>query len=144
MTKKFILAYLLIIIFLNSNSYGENNRYFEFDKGIIALMYHRFDEHKYPSTNIQMDIFKEQINIIENLKINFLHPKNFNEEISKPNEEKKIWKDEKTTEEWKKNNLNEITKRMSGWQLESFKESYGHKIKSGISLFKKYSIQEKQ
>ena len=37
-----------------------------------------------------MDIFKEQINIIENLKINFLHPKNFNEEISKPNEEKKI------------------------------------------------------
>ena len=37
-----------------------------------------------------MNIFKEQINIIENLKINFLHPKNFNEEISKPNEEKKI------------------------------------------------------
>ena len=37
-----------------------------------------------------MDIFKEQINIIENLKINFLHPKNFNEEILKPNEEKKI------------------------------------------------------
>jgi len=71
MTKKFILAYLLIIIFLNSNSYGENIRYFEFDKGIIALMYHRFDEHKYLFTNIQMDIFKEQINIIENLKINF-------------------------------------------------------------------------
>ena len=90
MTKKFIFAYLLIIIFLNSNSYGENNRYFEFDKGIIALMYHRFDEHKYPSTNIQMDIFKEQINIIENLNINFLHPKNLNKEISKPNEVKKI------------------------------------------------------
>ena len=63
---------------------------------------------------------------------------------SRTNEEKKIWKNEKTSEEWKKNNLNEITKRMSGWQLESFKESYGHKIKSGISLFKKYSIQEKQ
>ncbi len=81
---------MLIIIFLNSNSYAENSRYFEFDKGIIALMYHRFDEHKYPSTNIQMNIFKKQINIIENLKINFLHPKNFNEEISKPSEEKKI------------------------------------------------------
>ena len=62
---------------------------------------------------------------------------------SRTNEEKKIWKDEKTTEEWKKSNLNEITKRMSGWQLESFKESYEHKTKSGISLFKKYSIQEK-
>ena len=62
---------------------------------------------------------------------------------SRTNEEKKIWKDEKTSEEWKKNNLNEITKRMSGWQLESFEESYKHKTKSGISLFKKHSIQEK-
>ena len=62
---------------------------------------------------------------------------------SRTNEEKKIWKDQQTTEEWKKNNLNEITKRMSGWQLESFKESYNYKIKSGISLFKKNSIQEK-
>ena len=62
---------------------------------------------------------------------------------SRTNQEKKIWKDEKTTEGWKKNNLKEITTRMSCWQLESFKESYEHKIKSGISLFKKYSIQEK-
>ena len=61
---------------------------------------------------------------------------------ARTNEEKKIWKDEKTTEEWKKNNLKEITKRMSGWQLESFKESYNYKIKNGISLFKKNSIQE--
>ena len=62
---------------------------------------------------------------------------------ARTNEEKKIWKDEQTREEWKKNNLNVITKRMSGWQLKSFKESYEHKIKNGISLFKKYSIQEK-
>ena len=62
---------------------------------------------------------------------------------ARTNEEKKIWKDQQTTEEWKKNNLNEITKRMSGWQLESFKESYEHKVKNGISLFKKYSIQKK-
>jgi len=62
---------------------------------------------------------------------------------ARTNEEKKIWKDQQTIEEWKKNNLNEITKRMSGWQLESFKESYEHKVKNGISLFKKYSIQEK-
>ena len=62
---------------------------------------------------------------------------------ARTNEEKKIWKDQQTTEEWKKNSLNKITKRMSGWQLESFKESYEHKVKNGISLFKKYSIQEK-
>ena len=59
---------------------------------------------------------------------------------SRTNEEKKIWKDEKTSEEWKKNNLNEITKRMSGWQLKSFKESYKHKIDNGISLFKKENL----
>ena len=62
---------------------------------------------------------------------------------ARTNEEKKIWKDQQTTEEWKKNSLNEITKRMSGWQLESFKESYERKVKNGISLFKRYSIQEK-
>jgi hypothetical protein len=62
---------------------------------------------------------------------------------ARTNEEKKIWKDKKTTKEWKKNNLEEITKRMSGWQLNSFKESYEHKIKSGFSLFQKHSIQEK-
>ena len=59
---------------------------------------------------------------------------------ARTNEEKKLWKDETTTEEWKRNNLNEITKRMTGWQLESFKESYEYKSKNGISLFKKNSI----
>ncbi len=53
------------------------------------------------------------------------------------NEEKEIWKDEKTSNEWKKNNLLEIQKRLNGWQLESFKESYQHKINNGISLYKK-------
>ena len=59
---------------------------------------------------------------------------------SRTNEEKIIWKDEKTTEEWKKSNLKEIAKRMSGWQLESFKESYEYKIKNGLSLFKKNQL----
>ena len=62
---------------------------------------------------------------------------------ARTNEEKKIWKDEQTPEEWKINNLKETTKRMSGWQLESFKESYKYKVNNGISLFKKSSIQEK-
>jgi len=53
------------------------------------------------------------------------------------NEEKKMWKLEKTSEEWKKKNLTIIQTRLSGWQLESFKESYGHKIENGISLYKK-------
>ena len=56
------------------------------------------------------------------------------------NEEKKTWKNEKTSNEWKKNNLLKIQKRLNGWQLESFKESYQHKINNGISLYKKSSL----
>ena len=52
-------------------------------------------------------------------------------------EEKLTWKDPKTSDEWKKGNLQTIQKRMNGWQLESFLESYDYKIKNGISLFKK-------
>ena len=53
------------------------------------------------------------------------------------NNEKKIWKLDSTSEKWKKNNLETIKKRLSGWQLESFEESYTYKINNGISLFKK-------
>ena len=53
------------------------------------------------------------------------------------NEEKKIWKLETTSNNWKNDNLIDIQKRLSGWQLESFKDSYKYKIKNGISLFKK-------
>ncbi len=57
-------------------------------------------------------------------------------------EEKKIWKDIKTSNSWKKENLKEIQGRMNGWQLESFIESYNYKTKNGISLFKKKLINE--
>ena len=46
-------------------------------------------------------------------------------------------KNEKNNDEWKKSNLLELEKRLNGWQLKSFKESYKHKIENGISLFKK-------
>ena len=58
-------------------------------------------------------------------------------------DEKKIWKDEKTNEEWKKKNLEILVSRMKGWQLNTFRESYDHKIKEGISLFKKNLLQKK-
>ncbi len=58
------------------------------------------------------------------------------------NEEKKLWKLETTNDEWKKENLIIIEKRLTGWQLKSFKESYQNKINTGISLFKKNLINE--
>ena len=56
---------------------------------------------------------------------------------ARSNEEKKIWKDPATSNEWKNKNIEEIQNRMTGWQLESFKESYDHKVNKDISLFKK-------
>jgi predicted Fe-S protein YdhL (DUF1289 family) len=53
------------------------------------------------------------------------------------NEEKKMWKLNETSAQWKQDNLLSIQKRLKGWQLESFKDSYKHKIENGISLFKK-------
>ena len=57
-------------------------------------------------------------------------------------EERKIWKQAEITEEWKMDNIKTIKKRLTGWQLESFKESYEFKISNGISLFKKNQIKE--
>ena len=53
------------------------------------------------------------------------------------NEEKKKWKLDETTDEWKEENLLEIKSRLKGWQLKSFEESYKNKVENGISLFKK-------
>ena len=53
------------------------------------------------------------------------------------NQEKKQWKLENTSDHWKNYNLNDTQKRLSGWQLKSFKDSYKHKVENGISLFKK-------
>ena len=53
------------------------------------------------------------------------------------NDEKKIWKLENTTDLWKRKNIEMIKKRLIGWQLKSFEESYTYKINNGISLFKK-------
>ena len=61
---------------------------------------------------------------------------------ARTNEEKKNWIDKTTKNDWKKNNLKEIQNRMSGWQLETFKESYKNKMKEGISLFKKNLLEK--
>jgi predicted Fe-S protein YdhL (DUF1289 family) len=62
---------------------------------------------------------------------------------ARTNEEKRLWKDEKTDEKWKQENLQLITTRMQGLQLETFKESYEHKNSTGISIFKKEQLKKK-
>ncbi len=62
---------------------------------------------------------------------------------ARTNQEKKLWKNDKTTDEWKSKNLNTLITRMKGRQLETFKESYKHKVEEGISLFKKSLLDKK-
>jgi uncharacterized protein len=56
------------------------------------------------------------------------------------NADKKNWKAQETSDTWKEKNLQEIQKRLTGWQLESFKDSYKNKLENGISLFKKENL----
>ena len=53
-------------------------------------MYHRFNESKYPSTNIQMDIFKEHIKFIKNSSFSFYNPEEFKKKFNEPKKQKKI------------------------------------------------------
>ena len=61
---------------------------------------------------------------------------------ARTDDEKKLWKNEETSEIWKLENLEKIKSRMQGWQLNTFKESYNHKLKQGISLFKKKLLEK--
>ena len=67
---------------LNSTSEENNIKYYSEDSGILSLMYHRFDENKYPSTNIQMDIFKEQMSIINMLNYKFYNPQHLQKKFN--------------------------------------------------------------
>ena len=58
--------------------------------GTLALMYHRFNENDYPSTNIKMDIFEEQIKIVNELNYDFYDPSEFTKNFKSPKSKKKI------------------------------------------------------
>ena len=60
------------------------------DFGIISIMYHRFEENKYPSTNIRLKDFKEHIKIIQESNISFINPNNFENELKNNKSKKKI------------------------------------------------------
>ena len=79
----------MFLFLSNSNSEENNIKYYSNDNGILSIMYHRFNENKYPSTNIKMDIFKEHIKIIKENGYNFYNPKLFIDEFNKPKSEKK-------------------------------------------------------
>ena len=53
-------------------------------------MYHRFEENKYPSTNIKLNDFLKHLEIIKNNNIRFVNPKNFKNELTANKKQRKI------------------------------------------------------
>ena len=85
--KLFIISFLL-----NTNSKAEDNNIKQYskDEGVLSIMYHRFNENKYPSTNIQMDVFLKQIQLIKNFNYEFIHPEDFQNNFNISKKQKKI------------------------------------------------------
>ena len=54
-------------------------------------MYHRFEENKYPSTNIKIEDFKSQIDLVKSSGIKFISHKEFEEFVNVNNSDKKIY-----------------------------------------------------
>ena len=53
-------------------------------------MYHRFEENKYPTTNIKIADFKHQIDLIENNGVNFINANDFENNLINYKNKKKI------------------------------------------------------
>ena len=79
--KKFFIISLFIVFLTPVKSSYSNEKSLN-DFGIIALMYHRFEENKYPSTNIKINDFREHINLIQKEGLEFINANNFKQNFS--------------------------------------------------------------
>lgn len=59
-------------------------------------------------------------------------------------EDKKMWSDPNTPDEWKITNLELTRSRLSNWQKEAWDKSYEHKKKTGNSLIKEKILKQKK
>ena len=62
---------------------------------------------------------------------------------ARSDEDKKAWKDENTSNEWKLKNIEENRNRLNGFVLEAFNESYKSKQETGLSLIKKKLLESR-
>ena len=75
---------------MNTSADNNNSKYYSKDEGVLSIMYHRFNENEYPSTNIRMKVFDEQMQMIRDLGYDFYDPKLFEKEFDEVKDKKKI------------------------------------------------------
>ena len=63
---------------------------------------------------------------------------------ARTDQDKKIWKDPNTKDQWKLENLYKLKKRMSESQLKTFERSYEEKLKFGKLVYSKNLKQKPQ
>ena len=87
-----IISLVIIFLFITVNSKSDENniKYYSKDEGILSIMYHRFNENRYPSTNIRIDIFKDHIETIKKSGYNFYNPINLKSDFNNPRIKKVI------------------------------------------------------
>ena len=68
---------MILLLSLVSKSFAQTENKINVENGIISLMYHRFDENKYPTTNIRTEVFLKHIEEIYNLNSEFINFENF-------------------------------------------------------------------
>ena len=78
---------MILLLISISKSFGIDINNLNTKEGVIALMYHRFEENKYPSTNIRNEIFLQHLQEINDQKIEFITFEKF-EKIIKTNIDK--------------------------------------------------------
>jgi len=85
--KKSLIIYLFFIFIPIKSLFSSMNIE---DKGVIVLMYHRFEENKYPSTNIKITDFIKQINLIKKNNFTFIGAEDFENSLANLQSKKKI------------------------------------------------------
>ena len=88
--KSLIITLFITALTFQGHLYSSTETHNIDDYGIITLMYHRFEENKYPSTNIRMNDFLHHIKIIEENSIAFVNPNNFEYELKNNKSKRKI------------------------------------------------------
>tara|TARA_E500000178_G_scaffold344319_1_gene392349 strand:- start:847 stop:1902 length:1056 start_codon:yes stop_codon:yes gene_type:complete len=88
--KSFIISIIIFIFISQGSLYSKVIKHNIKDYGIISLMYHRFEENKYPSTNIRISDFVKHIRILEESNIQFINPKNFENELKDNKLQRKV------------------------------------------------------
>ena len=82
---------LIIFLFYFSTTFNLSSAEIDVDDfGIITVMYHRFEENKYPSTNIRMIDFKQHLEMIQKKGIKFINPQNFEDELNNNKKQRKV------------------------------------------------------